>query len=55
MFSTGEIWHPYDLEIINKPKPKKLVLNLNNTLEYLNSIGIEISSIQSQLESMDSA
>lgn len=55
MFSTGEIWHPYDLEFINKPKPKKQVLNLNNTLEYLNSIGIDISSIQSQIESVNSA
>lgn len=53
MFSTGEVFAPYDIDDINKPKIKKQVLNTTNTLEYLKNLGIDISSIENQLNNLN--
>lgn len=53
MFSTGETFTPYDINDFDKPKNKKQVLNTANTLEYLKNLGIDISSIENQLNKLN--
>ena len=52
MFLTGESFKPYDIEDIEKPKAKKQILNTTNTLEYLKNLGIDISSIENQINNL---
>ncbi len=53
MFSTGETFAPYDINDFDKPKNKKQVLNTTNTLEYLKNLGLDISSIENQLNNFN--
>lgn len=53
MFLTGETFNPYDLESSSKPKAKKQILNTSNTLEYLKNLGVDITSIEEQINRLD--
>lgn len=53
MFLTGESFSPYDINDFDKPKIRKQVLNTTNTLEYLKNLGIDISSIENQINNLN--
>lgn len=53
MFLKGESFNPYDIDDIDKPTPKKQILNTSNTLEYLKSLGIDTSSIENQINNIN--
>lgn len=56
MFSTGESFNPYDYEYYNKPRSfKRVILNNSNVLNYLNSLGLDVSGIAHKLNELSSS
>ena len=49
MFKTGESWKPYDIDDFNSPRPKRVVLNNSNVLDYLSNLGIDTTELSNKL------
>ena len=54
MFKTGENWDPYDYEDNNFTRPKRVVLNNSNVLEYLSNLGIDTTDLTNKLNELNS-
>ena len=54
MFKTGENWNPYDHEDNNFTRPKRVVLNNSNVLEYLSNLGIDTTDLTNKLNELNS-
>lgn len=54
MFKTGEHWNPYDYEDNNISRPKRVVLNNSNVLEYLSNLGIDTTDLTNKLNELNS-
>ena len=53
MFKTGENWNPYDYEDNNFTRPKRVVLNNSNVLEYLSNLGIDTTDLTNKLNELN--
>ena len=53
MFKTGEDWKPYDYEDTNNTRPKRVVLNNSNVLEYLSNLGIDTTDLTNKLNELN--
>lgn len=54
MFKTGENWNPYDYEDSKNTRPKRVVLNNSNVLEYLSNLGIDTTDLTNKLNELNS-